>query len=87
MNKKTVRAVGLSIQIVLLLLLITYGLTGYGITEFRTIEKITFGLMTKRLAFQIHNSLVIPFLVVLLLHLFFKPLSRLVIKKHPGITD
>jgi hypothetical protein len=37
--------------------------------------------MTKPLAFQIHNSLIFPFLMVLLLHIFFKPLSRLFYKK------
>ena len=87
MNKRYERAIGLSIQIVLLLLLFSYALTGYGITEFRTVEPLTFGLITKPLAFQIHNNLVIPFLVVLLLHIFFKPVSRLFIKKHPRITD
>jgi hypothetical protein len=81
MNKKFERAIGLSIQIVLLLLLLAYGLTGYGITEFRTIESMTFGLITKPVAFQIHNSLIIPFLVVLLLHIFFKPVSRLLSKR------
>lgn len=81
MNKQTVRAVGLSIQILLLLLLLAYGITGFGITEFRIIETITFGLITKPVAFQIHNNLIIPFLVLLLLHIFFKPLSRLLVKK------
>ncbi len=81
MNKQTIRTTGLSIQILLLLLLLAYGLTGYGITEFRAVEALTFGLMTKPLAFQVHNNLIIPFLVVLLLHIFFKPVSRLFIKK------
>ena len=75
------RAIGLSIQVLLLLLLLAYGLTGYGIIEFRTIETITFGLISKPVAFEIHNNLIIPFLAVLLLHIFFKPLSRLFIKK------
>ena len=81
MNKKTERAIGLSIQIVLLLLLLSYGLTGYGITELRTVESMTFGLITKPVSFQIHNNLIIPFLVVLLLHIFFKPVSRLFFKR------
>jgi len=81
MKKKTVSAIGLSIQIVLLLLLLAYGLTGYGITEFRTVQSMTFGLITKPVAFEIHNNLIIPFLLVLLLHIFFKPLSRLFFKE------
>jgi len=87
MNKQTMKAIGLSIQITLLLLLLAYGLTGYGITEFRTIQTITFGLVTKPLAFEIHNNLIFPFLAVLLLHIFFKPLIRLFFKEHPKNTN
>jgi len=44
-------------------------ITGFGITEFRTVETLTFGLLTKNLAFKIHNSLWIPFIIMLILHL------------------
>jgi thiosulfate reductase cytochrome b subunit len=52
--------------LVLALLLI---LTGLGITEFRTVEPLTFGLLGKPLAFQLHTLLWIPFLAVLVLHM------------------
>ena len=52
--------------LVLALLLI---LTGLGITEFRTVEPLTLGLMGKAFSFQLHSLLWIPFLAVLLLHL------------------
>lgn len=45
-------------------------LTGFGITEFRIVEPLTFGLLTKSLAFKIHNNLWIPFIVLLSLHVF-----------------
>jgi len=46
-------------------------ITGFGITEFRTVETLTFGLLTKNLTFKIHNNLWIPFIILLGLHIFF----------------
>ena len=56
----------------LLLIVVTVLLliTGFGITEFRIVEPLTFGLLTKSLAFKIHNNLWIPFTVLLGLHIF-----------------
>ncbi|MFC2005945.1 hypothetical protein ACFLVG_03175 [Chloroflexota bacterium] len=48
---------------------IAYVVTGFGITEFRTVETVTFGLLTKPLAFEIHDNLFIPFLLLLVLHI------------------
>jgi len=53
----------------LAIVIVLYGVSGFGITEFRTIETLTFGLLTKNLAFKIHNSLELPFAVLLVLHL------------------
>ena len=47
-----------------------YMISGFGITEFRVVEYLTFGLFTKRLAFEIHEYLWIPFVVLLILHIF-----------------
>ena len=44
-------------------------LTGLGITEFRTVEPLTFGLLGKALSFQLHSLLWIPFLAVLVVHM------------------
>ena len=52
----------------LLAVIILYAVTGYGITEYRTVETMTFGLLTKNLAFKIHDSLFIPLAVLLILH-------------------
>ena len=48
---------------------VLYIVSGFGITEFRTVETLTFGLLTKNLAFRIHDSLWVPFIVLLLMHL------------------
>lgn len=44
--------------------------TGYGITQFRLVEALTFGLLTKTLAFRIHGVLAIPLMVLLGLHIY-----------------
>lgn len=77
MNAKVKSAVKTSIQVILLVLVIVYPLTGYGITENRIMRNITFGLLTPPVAFEIHQNLIIPFIIFLLLHIFFKPISRL----------
>ena len=55
--------------------------TGFGITEFRVVEALTFGLLTKNLAFRIHENLWIPLVVLLVLHIGFSPLISYINKK------
>jgi len=54
-----------TIHWLLAVLVILYLVTGFGITEFRAVETLTFGLLTKNLAFKIHNNLWIPFIILL----------------------
>jgi len=54
----------------LLAVLLLYLLTGFGITSYRAVEFITFGLLTKPLAFKIHDNLIIPFVVLIGLHIY-----------------
>jgi len=65
------------IKWLLLSVAIVFLITGFGITEYRTIESLTFGLLTKNLAFRIHEGLWIPFIILLVLHICL----RLVFKK------
>lgn len=51
-------------------LILLYGITGYGITQYRIVEPATLGLLTKPLAFKIHDNLLIPLLVLLALHIY-----------------
>jgi cytochrome b subunit of formate dehydrogenase len=54
----------------LLILIIIYIISGLGILYFRIISAITFGLLTKTMSLKIHNNLLIPFLIVLIFHIF-----------------
>lgn len=56
-------------------LILLYLITGFGITEFRTVEALTFGLLTKNLAFKIHNTIWIPFAILLVLHILSNALA------------
>jgi len=56
--------------------IIIYLITGFGITEYRIVEPLTFGLLTKSLAHKIHISLGIPFIILLILHIWLRPLLR-----------
>lgn len=62
-------AFGKTIHWLLAVLAVLYLVTGFGITEFRVVETVTFGLLTKNLAFKIHVNLWIPFLILLGLHI------------------
>ena len=48
-----------------------YIITGYGITEYQTVERLTAGILTKALSFKAHMWLILPFAVFLLTHLYF----------------
>ncbi len=60
----------------LTIIILAYLITGFGITEFRAVEALTFGLLTKNLAFKIHNYLLIPFVILLTLHILVNALAR-----------
>jgi cytochrome b subunit of formate dehydrogenase len=47
---------------------VLYLVSGVGITEARIVETATLGLLTKNLAFIIHDNLWIPFITLLVLH-------------------
>jgi hypothetical protein len=57
------------VQYTLLFLLGLYLLSGFGITEFRIVEAATFGIFTKNVAFVIHNNILIPMLILLVVHI------------------
>jgi cytochrome b subunit of formate dehydrogenase len=47
---------------------VLYLVSGVGITEARIVETATFGLLSKNVAFIIHDNLWIPFITLLVLH-------------------
>ena len=60
----------------LTVVVIVYLLTGFGITEYRIVESLTFGLLTKNLAHRIHTNLEIPFIILVVLHIWLLPLLK-----------
>jgi cytochrome b subunit of formate dehydrogenase len=72
----------------LVLVTVAYVVTGFGITEFRTVESWTFGVLTKPWALRIHNNLEIPFIVLLALHVLLSPGLRAYVRlRRPGTSD
>jgi hypothetical protein len=65
-----------TIHWLLTVVVIIYLITGFGITEYRIVEPLTFGLLTKSLAQKIHISLEIPFITLLILHIWLLPLLK-----------
>jgi hypothetical protein len=70
------RPMKVTIHWLLTVVVIIYLITGFGITEYRIIESLTFGLLTKSLAHKIHMNLEIPFMILLVLHIWFLPLLK-----------
>jgi Ni,Fe-hydrogenase I cytochrome b subunit len=60
----------------LALSLLVYIITGYGITEFRTVEPLTFRIVNKAISLKIHEALGIPFLALLLVHIYLSILKK-----------
>lgn len=50
--------------------------SGLGINYYTTIEYLTFGLLSKNLAFELHFWLFVPFLILFLLHIFIRPILK-----------
>jgi thiosulfate reductase cytochrome b subunit len=66
---RTLEIVKKVIPWLLLALLALYIVTGLGITQYRIIEKITFGGLSRNLSFRIHDNLLYPFLALLIVHI------------------
>lgn len=75
-SKKLLNYLPLVVRWLLLAVTIVFIISGLGITEFRTVESFTFGLLDKTLAFKIHIKLWIPFLIMLILHVCMKYVFR-----------
>jgi len=71
-----------TIHWLLTVVVIIYLLTGFGITEYRIFESLTFGLLTKNLAHRIHMNLEIPFIILVVLHIWLLPLLKRFNLKH-----
>lgn len=56
----------------LLAVTVLYVLTGLGITQYRIIEPLTLGIISKFLSLTVHDNLLIPFFILLSLHILLK---------------
>jgi cytochrome b subunit of formate dehydrogenase len=54
----------------LLIIVIIYIITGLGMTQYQTMEKLTFGLLSKPLSFKIHTNLLPVLIVLAILHIY-----------------
>ena len=54
----------------LLAIIIIYIITGFGMTEYQVMEKLTFGLLTKPLSFKIHTQLTPLLIILIILHIY-----------------
>ena len=52
----------------LLVLTVLVVVSGLGITQYQVVSTLTFGLLSKALAFKLHLALWIPFVVVFVAH-------------------
>ena len=71
MNDQTRTNIRRTAAYFLILTVILYIITGYGITQYQAIEKLTFGMLNKALSFKVHMWLIYPFVIFLFLHLYF----------------
>jgi cytochrome b subunit of formate dehydrogenase len=56
------------IRWLLLAVTVLFLITGFGISEFRVVETVTLGWLSKSWAFRLHDNLWIPFVILLALH-------------------
>jgi len=56
---------------------ILYILTGLGITQYQITERLTLGLLNKSFSLYIHENLLMPFLILLSIHLLFRPTTQI----------
>lgn len=60
----------------LLTVVMLYIISGFGITSWQIVEPLTLGLLTKSLAFKIHNWLLFPFIILIIAHVFLAVKAR-----------
>jgi len=77
MEENSLRIIKKTISWLLLVVTAVYIMTGFGITEYRIVEPLTLGLLSRTLSFKVHLNLEIPFMILLLLHISFGPIDRI----------
>ena len=70
------------VHVLLLIVIALIIITGYGITDYHTVESITFGALSKPLSYQLHTALIIPLILLVSLHILF-----IIWKKYHGASS
>jgi hypothetical protein len=73
MRQNWSKLVKMAVHWSLFVVTLLYLVTGLGITQYQLVESLTLGLLTKNVAFRVHDSLLIPFIVLLVLHVIMRP--------------
>lgn len=60
-----------AISWLLVLAMVLYVVSGFGITKSEQVTSMTGGLITKGVSYQIHNTLLIPTILLTVLHIIF----------------
>ena len=58
-------------HLLLTIVIILFIITGFGIVNYRIVEQLTLGVLSKLISFQIHSNLIIPLIILLTLHIYF----------------
>ena len=66
---KKYRIIKTSVDIVLMVFIVLYILTGFGVTEYRIVESVTFSVLSKPVSHIIHSNLIMPFIAILIIHI------------------
>jgi thiosulfate reductase cytochrome b subunit len=69
-------AIKAAIRYTLLIVIVTYIISGLGITQHQIIGPLTLGVLTTPLALRIHDFLLAPFVVLLVAHIIIGPITR-----------
>ena len=80
-GKRMVRRIGRWAGWAALVLLLFTLLTGYGISQFRIVSDLTFGLLNKAVAHKLHHYTDVPLVVFTLLHVGIALWGRLGVSK------
>jgi ABC-type uncharacterized transport system permease subunit len=69
-------------HVLLTVVIITFIITGFGISNYHIIESLTGGTLSKLTSFQIHFNLIIPLIILLVVHIAFTVGKKLKKENH-----
>lgn len=81
MTKRNRKIIKKMLHWIMVAYILIYMVTGFGITNFQTVEPLTLGVMGKATAMQLHNNMEIPFLALIAVHVY---VSLIVKEKNEG---